>query len=138
MNDEANLRKLMQKMKEEHEKQMAMLEVHYDAFQTILYSMPKESVTRVWVDFCFNVHITGTREILIAAMRALRRQGYEADARPISGRPGYSTYFRKEGMPEIWFNFTSTQYRRVKVGTQTVVQDVYETVCDEHIYEEAG
>lgn len=38
----------------------------------------------------------------------------------------------------VYFQFSSTACRRVKVGTQTVEQDVYETVCDELMpYEQA-
>jgi hypothetical protein len=37
----------------------------------------------------------------------------------------------------IWLAFSSTVCRRVKIGTKTVEQDVYETVCDELTLPEA-
>lgn len=48
-------------------------------------------------------------------------------------------FYEKRDCELRWYlSFSSSVCRRVKVGTRTVEQDVYETVCDEITMPEAA
>jgi hypothetical protein len=49
----------------------------------------------------------------------------------------YGAYFYNEERVCIWFFFSSTQCRQVAVGKRMIEETIYETVCDEQIYESA-
>lgn len=93
---------------------------------------PEISVTSL------NVSFTGNKEQLARAMRILRTSGFDTDeAKPKQGDTSWSAYFRKAECPlQIWFYFTSSVCRQVKVGTKMVEQAIYETRCGEDIMEE--
>lgn len=59
----------------------------------------------------------------------LRRNGFNCDTRPKKGDTQFSGWFRRDGYPNISVYFTSTLCRRVQVGTKTVEQPIYETIC---------
>jgi hypothetical protein len=61
----------------------------------------------------------------------LRRAGYTSDTRPKKGDTQFSGWFTKDNYVAIAVYFTSTLCRRIKVGTKTVEQDIYETICGE-------
>lgn len=80
-------------------------------------------------------HMAGDKASLVRAIRAFRRAGYSSNAaKPKPGDTSWSAFFRCPACPvSIWFNFSSTVCRKVKVGTQMVEQDVYETICDSDV-----
>ena len=61
----------------------------------------------------------------------LRRHGFNCETRPKKGDVDFHGYFQQDGYPKLMVNFTSTLCRRVQVGTQTVEQPIYETICGE-------
>ena len=80
-----------------------------------------------------DISLSGDRHKLSAAVRALRTRGYAySSAAPVKGASSWASFFNSDECGvQIWFHFSSTVCRRVKVGTKTVEQEVYETVCDE-------
>ena len=141
MSKDSSIAVLKKEILEEHERKLNMLDCHGALLQKILDAMPKESVQRIHIDSVgLDISATGSKAILVGCIKALRTNGYEAGNKPKAGQPSYYASFLKtensEDFPRIWFGFTSTQCRRVKTGTRTVVEDVYEVVCDEQIYED--
>lgn len=63
----------------------------------------------------------------------LRRNGFTCDQRPKKGDTEFNGWFDQEGYPHISIHFTSTLCRRVQVGTKTVEQPIYETICGEEL-----
>ena len=86
-----------------------------------------------WVG-SLDFRITGDKHKLAGAVRVLRTRGWESKSDP--PKPG-ETWVAKFHNPKINFSvfivYSSTVCRRVKVGTKTVEQDVYEIVCDEQV-----
>ncbi|HEY4365880.1 MAG TPA: hypothetical protein VGN07_01490 [Steroidobacteraceae bacterium] len=76
------------------------------------------------------VSLSGDKHKFLAFVRCLRKHGFKVD--PIEkGATGFTQFCRElENLP-IYVQFSSTVCRRVKVGTKTIEQDVFETVCDE-------
>jgi hypothetical protein len=68
----------------------------------------------------------------------LRRNGYNTTLRPVKGESTFCSFWERADCSKIFMNFSSTVCRRVKVGTKTVVQDVYEVQCGEPSALEAG
>ncbi len=127
--------KTIRELREEHDKNYAetrsKLEEHEIIFDSALRALSKLNVVSVYFTGTLDISITGDKHALTAGFGALRRLGFEPTTRPKSGEPQYHTFFTHESGAQIWFAFSSTQCRRVKTGTKTVEQDVYETVCDE-------
>lgn len=129
--------KTISEIKADHQRRhadvLAKLEEHGRLFDAALKAIAKLNVIRA--DFeggTLDISISGDRHQLIAAFAALRRCGFDPGSdRPTAGSPTYNAFFRHESGACIWFTFASTQCRRVKTGTKTVEQDVFETVCDE-------
>lgn len=65
----------------------------------------------------------------------LRRCGYSCDTRPQKGDTSFGGIFKRNEYASILLYFSSTLCRRVQVGTQTVEQPIYETVCGEDLKE---
>lgn len=63
----------------------------------------------------------------------LRRHGFKCQTRPKKGDTQFSGWFQREGYATISIYFTSTLCRRVKIGTKTVEQDIYETICGDSL-----
>jgi len=80
-----------------------------------------------------DVLLSGDQHTLAAAVRIFRTHGFSTDnSPPEKGNSQWTAFYRKNGCELHWYlSFSSTACRRVKVGTRTVEQDVYETVCDE-------
>lgn len=81
------------------------------------------------------VPVTGDKHKFLAFARLIAKHGFGAP-RVEKGATGF-TMLKLLGSGDselpIYFQFSSTACRRVKVGTKTVEQDVYETVCDESL-----
>jgi hypothetical protein len=77
------------------------------------------------------VAMTGDKDKLTQAFRIFRTVGMEfAGDRPKKGDSSWSAIFKHPSQTVyVYFQFTSSVCRRVKVGTKTVEQDVYETQC---------
>jgi len=78
-----------------------------------------------------SVNMTGDKDALGSAFRILRGAGFKfSGARPQTGQTEWYTFFSTSDCPvKIWFSFTSSVCRRVKVGTKMVEQDIYEVQC---------
>lgn len=87
-----------------------------------------------------DVSIYGDKHTLAAAVRIFRTHGFStASEPPKKGDSTWSVFYSKNDCDlRWWFRFSSSVCRRVKVGTRTVEQDVYETVCDEITMPEAA
>lgn len=78
-----------------------------------------------------NVSFSGDKAKLAAAIRILRVAGFVGDGeKPKKGDDSWYSYFHHPRCElQIWFYFTSTVCKKVKVGTKLVEQDVYEVQC---------
>lgn len=80
------------------------------------------------IDFGF----TGDKTLLNEVFKQLRRLGWNTQFRLGENDIAYSAFWSHDKSEvRIWISFTSTQCRRVKVGTKTVEVDVYETRCND-------
>lgn len=79
-----------------------------------------------------NVNFAGDKDQLAKVMRIVRTGGwvFTNTHRPKKGGTSWTSY---AGHPhttvQMWFYFTSTVCKRVKVGTKMVEQDIYEVEC---------
>lgn len=123
-----------------HAEVLAFIDSKMAEYGPLLDEFEKLEPTLVQADNGYiSIHLAGDKHQLNAAFAILRRRGYEPNARPEPKSSTYSTYFQKEDVTGlVFFNFSSTQCRRVKTGTRTreVTEDVYEIVCDEQEYPE--
>jgi hypothetical protein len=87
-----------------------------------------------------NVFLAGTKEDLEKLWSELRARGWffpKYSTRPKANDSSWGGFFRKQTDenaedPELIFlHFSSTICRRIKVGTKTVTEDIYQTVCGE-------
>lgn len=79
------------------------------------------------------VPVTGDKIKFLAFVRCIAKHGFKAP-KVEKGATGFTQLeYMGDGddMVPVYFQFSSTACRRVKIGTKTVEQDVYETVCDE-------
>lgn len=136
------LQQLRKDTVEHHEKVMAFLDSKMDEYAPIVEKLEALELGYMSVDDGYiSFNLTGDKHKLNAAFGILRRHGYLPNSRPEPKSSTYSTYFQKEGETGlVFFNFSSTQCRRVKTGTVTkeVTEDVYEIVCDEQEYPEVA
>lgn len=79
-----------------------------------------------------HITVTGDKSKFLQFCRAMRKHGFDLPTIE-KGATGFTKlHFLGEGMEiTLYFTFSSTQCRRVKVGTKMVEQDVFEVVCDE-------
>jgi len=77
-----------------------------------------------------NVHLSGSKQTLVEALKILRGEDWVPDQRP-GEEPAerFSTAFRKDE-DKIWLYFSSKVCKLVQVGTKTVEQPVFEVVCE--------
>jgi hypothetical protein len=123
---------------QKHEDLMESIEASETVTGPLLDEFEKLTPTNVYFEGeCLNISLTGDKHKLLAAIRILRRHGYKADKAPEDKSPNYYAFFHKEDSMIVWFSFSSTKCRRIKVGTKTVEQDIYETVCDEQEFPQA-
>lgn len=93
---------------------------------------PRFSVGGGSLDIAFS----GDKHALEATWGVLRKAGFNcSNARPKPNQPTYGSFFNHPTGAVIWLSFSSTVCRRVKIGTQMVEQDIYETVCGEQTFE---
>lgn len=78
-----------------------------------------------------NVSFTGDGERLGKVWGEFRKSGWNTVSRPEKGKTEFYAFWHQDGLADLFMNFTSSVCRRVKVGTKTVEQDVFETVCGE-------
>jgi len=78
-----------------------------------------------------NLSFAGDGLKLAAVWKLLRHHGFKNSCHPKKGDTTFYAFWKQEGHAEFFMNFTSSVCRRVKVGTKTVEQDVYETQCGE-------
>ena len=124
-----------------HEIIIAMIDKYGDQFGLVIADLPKDVVVNTWADTLeFNLAVAGDRHEFAAAIRALRVNGFKTDdAPPAKNAPSWSGHFKHITGARMYLSFTSRACRRVKVGTRTIEEDVYETVCDEtHLPESAA
>jgi hypothetical protein len=74
----------------------------------------------------------GDRNLLVEVIRALRTSGWHShNPKPEPDATTYYAWFNhKTAATRLWINFTSTQCKRVQIGTQLVEQPVYKVVCE--------
>lgn len=136
------LQQIRKEAVERHERLLAYLDAHSAVLHPLLEEIEKLEPHRIDVDDGYtNLNITGDKHKLNAVFGLLRRHGFMPAERPKAGNSSYSTFFRNPddaSAPTLWLSFSSTQCRRVKVGsrTRTIEEDIYETVCDEQEYPE--
>ena len=84
------------------------------------------------VNRCVDLSYAGDKHVLEGIFAALRKMGYQPTSRPKEDKmTSFSTFFdNNETGLRIWISFSSTQCKRVKVGSRFVEQDVYEIVCE--------
>lgn len=106
-------------------------EKHGDLFDILLDGM--SGVVNVTpYSFDLTVSIAGDKHTLEAAWGRLRQAGFSAPtSRPKENDPTWAGRFEHKSGAVFYMSFTSSLCRRVKIGTKTVEQDVYETVCGE-------
>lgn len=83
-------------------------------------------ITEDWI----YISLSGDKHKFLAFVRCLRKHDFKVN--PIAkGATGFSQFNHEMDDLPMYVSFSSTVCRRVKVGTKTVEQDVFETVCDE-------
>lgn len=134
----SKLQQLREQVIKKHARVLAFIDSKMSEYGPLLDEFEKLEPTLVDAnDGYISIYLAGDKHQLNAAFGILRRRGFEPNSRPEPNSSTYGTYFQKEGAPGlIFFNFSSTQCRRVKTGTRTreVTEDVYEIVCDEQEY----
>lgn len=80
-----------------------------------------------------DVSVSGNKHAFNGVWKALRQDGWEPNQRPDGDKiSSFTTFFNKEDTKiRIWFSYSSTVCKRVKVGTEMVERPVYETVCED-------
>lgn len=78
-----------------------------------------------------NVQFTGDGDRLGKVWGEFRRNGWSTCSRPEKGKTEFYAFWHQDGFADLFMNFTSSVCKRVKIGTKTVEQDVYEIQCGE-------
>lgn len=131
----------IQRLRKEACDKHAALLAYYDKMQELIAPLLEEfeklNPTAMSVEDGYtSISLTGDKHVLNAAFGILRRHGFNTTSRPEAKQSTYSTFFSHaatESYSAVYFNFSSTQCRRIKTGSRerTVTEDVYELVCDE-------
>lgn len=85
------------------------------------------------VSLCNNsvdISVSGGKDVLNTVFGILRKHKFSPDKRPDKPEPTFSTHFNHDTGARLWLSFSSTLCKRVKVGTKTVEQDIYEVQCE--------
>ena len=81
-----------------------------------------------------DINIMGNKETLQSIFKAMRGEGYEPSQRPNEDDEPMTTFSCYWNHPDhdgkFWIYFSSTQCRRVQIGTEMKELPIYETVCD--------
>ena len=78
------------------------------------------------------LNFTGDAAKLYAVVKCLRIAGFSAKVAvpPKKGDTSWYAYYDNPNCKErVWLYFTSSVCKRVKIGTETVERDVFETQC---------
>lgn len=120
-------------------KKKAKWNVNRTLLSSIVNALTKLAIEPTFGNDHLNIQCTGDKSKLVAVMRILRTSGFSTNAdRPVKGDSQWYAWFdSNECSARIWFSFTSSVCRQVKVGTKTVTVDVYETQCGDISAEEA-
>lgn len=109
----------------------AYWEKHKGVMTPLLARLPKLTNAEA-SGFDFDLDISGSKHDLEAAWGALRKAGLECRTpRPKANAATWLGKFEGDNELVVWLHFASTVCRRVKIGTEIVTRDVYETVCGE-------
>jgi len=79
---------------------------------------------------CLDLSYSGDKLVLQGIYKVFRKLGYQSETRPQENEPTFTSFWNHpESDMKIWLRFTSTVCKRVKIGTKTVEEDIYETRC---------
>lgn len=113
---------------------------HGHIFRPLLEALSVHLQNAYFCDSDLTISVTGDAEKLKLVWGTILRAGFKSPAdRPKVGQPNYNGWFRHTTNNAccVYLTFGSTVCRRVKVGTKTVEQDVYETICEDIVMPEA-
>ena len=102
-----------------------------EIFAPVISAFQRIGVEPQMRDEYVTVCATGDKSKLENAFRILRGAGFSFSAeRPKKGDSQWYAFFsHPDSETKIFFQFTSSVCKRVKVGTKMVEQDVFETQC---------
>lgn len=102
-----------------------------DLFAPTIAAFQRMGIEPYMNDDYVMVQATGDKTKLEQSFRILRSAGFNFNAaRPKKGDSQWYAFFtHSESETKIFFQFTSSVCKRVKVGTKMVEQDIYETQC---------
>jgi hypothetical protein len=106
---------------------------HKTEIERVAESFGKINVNRAIVtDGAIDVYVTGDKHMLAACFVAFRKAGYQPGSRPGPEKTSsFSCYWDHDtNKCRFWLSFSSDKCTRVKVGTEMVQRDIYETVCE--------
>jgi len=106
-------------------------EVAKNALLPIINAVEKLGIEPTFTD-SLNLNFAGDKAKLLAVARILRAAGFSATTNtpPKKGDTTWYAYYENPDCAErVWLYFTSSVCKRVKVGTETIQRDVYETRC---------
>lgn len=110
-----------------------------DFYAPIIAAFQRAGCEPYMEDSYIVVLMTGDKRKLETAFRILRGAGFTFSSaeRPKKGNSQWFSFFNHpECETALFFQFTSSVCRRVKVGTKMVEQDVYETQCGDLLVDE--
>lgn len=98
-----------------------------------IHALRKEGCEPRFEEHTIYIRAAGDKHKLAAIMRILRCSGFTFDSpRPQKGDTEWNSHFHIEGATiNIFFMFSSSVCKRVKVGTKMQEVDIYETQCDD-------
>ena len=102
-------------------------------YTKVLAAIPEELKCSFMLDnYSLDVSLAGTKDDLVQLVRILRKLGIKPDSRPKADAIFWSTYWRsKENYDcQVYVSFSSSECRRVQIGTKIVEQSICETQCD--------
>jgi len=81
-------------------------------------------------DSDLNCRFSGDKQLFLRVMRAQYRHGLRPNFKHLQKGASEGFWSCQVGQVRVWTSFSSTQCRRVQVGTKLEQVPVYETVCD--------
>ena len=105
---------------------------HTELYQAVLSLVTNQGLIYAALnDDNLYLSVSGGKKELQACFSIFRHAGLDRPKYPPKeNEPDYNAFFGKEGGPRILFSFTSKVCKRVKVGTEMVKKDIYETICE--------
>jgi hypothetical protein len=77
-----------------------------------------------------DISVSGNMGTLIGMLSYLEDLGYTPKILvPEQPTPYFTSFLEGDGLPRLWFSFSSKTCRKVQIGTQTVEQPIYEIQC---------